>query len=395
MQVSLGARWPSRSSRARYTTSRARAASAWTNRVPAWERWPEAVRKSLVALAVSCSALLALAASSLCLPRTARAGGDTATTSGDPTVAASALFALAEAEDARGDYASAAQHYRGAVDRLPSFRYAAKATTRAALLEAHAEGSWAPYARLEAVRRDPKAASDPAAIDALSAAADTFPPGPTRGEARMLCGEAYVARLHRRADGEASLRKVLDDPLADGLLRRQAASELVGALIDDGDLAGARATVLALGPTIDTKLGQRVAALSRRRRLHVASMGDLVVFGLLAASAVARRAARGGLVEVARALKSTLPLGVVFVAYVALGGGFLASAYETGNAEPFVAFGAVLLPITIAARAWGVAGSSGSAARLGRALLSATAVAAAALLTLEAVNGQYLEGFHL
>jgi hypothetical protein len=354
------------------------------------------VRNSLVALAVLFPALLAFVGwASPALAAEGAVAENSAIGSTDPAIAASALFALAEAEDARGDYGPAAQHYRGAVAKLPSFRYAAKAITRAALLEAHSEGNWAPYARLEVVRRDPKAASDPAAIDALAAAADTFPPGPTRGEARMLCGEAYVSRLHRRNDGKASLQEVLDDPHADNLIRRQAASELVTAFVDDGDLADARTAVIGLGPTLDAKLGQRVTELIRRRRVHIASIVDLAFFVLLATSAVARAASRGEFAPIGSALKRSLALGLVFVVYLALGGGMLASAYETGNSSPFLAFGVVLCPVAAAARAWGAAGSPTSRARIGRAVLSATAVVAAAFLTLEAVNGQYLEGFHL
>ena len=363
------------------------------------------MRTSLVVLALVLMGLLARGRSANAeppasppAPLPAPAGSaplEAAAESGDPAVAAAALFKLAEAEDARGDYAQAAPHYRAAVARLPSFRYAAKAVTRAALLEAHAEGSWVPYARLEAVRRDPKASSDPGAIDALSAAADGFPPGPTRSEAWMLCAEAYVARLHRRADGETSLRKVIDDPRADGLLRREAATELVAALIDDGNLASARTTALTLGRLVDPAMGERVRALIRRRRAHLASVVDLALFVLLAAAAIGRAAAHGALGAVGLALRRTLPLGVAFAAYVALAGGALASGYETGNAEPFLVFGAVLVPVAVAARGWGAAGSPGRAARAGRAVLSGTAVVAAAFLTLEAINGQYLEGFGL
>ncbi len=135
--------------------------------------------------------------------------------------------------------------------------------------------------------------------------------------------------------------------------------------------------------------------LTRRRRVHLASIGDLVVFALLAAVAIARAAARGAIRSVAAALGKTLPLSAAFVAYVAIAGGTLASEYETGNAEPFLVFGAVLFPIAIAARGWGAAGSPTIAARAARAVLSATAVASAAFLTLEAVNGLYLEGFKL
>jgi hypothetical protein len=320
---------------------------------------------------------------------------EAATESSDPAVAASALFKLAEVEDARGDFGHAAAHYRATVAKLPSFRYAAKAVTRAAVLEAHAEGDWVPYARLEAVRRDPRASSDPDAIDALSAAADAFPPGPTRSEAWMVCAEAYVSRLGRRSDGETALGKVIDDPRADGLLRRQAATQLVTAQIDDGNLTQARTTVRALGKLVDRSIENRVTELIRRHRVHVASIATLTLFTVLTVIAIGRAARQGATGAVVGALKKTLPLGIGFAAYVALGGGALAAGYEAGNAEPFFVFGVVLVPIAIAARAWGAAGSTARAARAARAIVSGGAVVAAAFLTLEAINGQYLEGFGL
>jgi hypothetical protein len=346
-----------------------------------------AVRTWLVALAIALAAVL--------FP-SPRAPADEAPDAAHPSeLDAPGLFARAEAEDARGEYAGAIDDYRAAVAKLPSFRYAAKAMTRAALLQAHSEGNFAPFAQLEAVRKDVTASSDPRAIDALASSADSFPPGPTRSEARMLCAEAYVSRLGRRSDGEAALRKVVDDPRADGLVRREAANLLVTALIDDGDLAAAQAAVPALGRTLDTRMGQRVTELVRRRRVHIGSIVDLALFALLAGLAVARAVFRGQVAEVGRALKAILPLVGAFAAYVAVMGGALASGYETGNATPFLAFGMALLPVTIAARAWSAAGSEARAARIGRAFLSASTVMATAFLTLEMINGQYLESFSL
>ena len=211
----------------------------------------------------------------------------------------------------------------------------------------------------------------------------------------MLCGESYVTRLRRRADGEASFRKVIDDPHADTLLRREALNELVTALVDDGDFDAAEAAVLSRSTAADAKLGTKVAERLRRRRAHVAAIADLSLFALLAASAIARATVRGQIGGVGAALKKTLPLGGAFAAYVGLTGAWLASSYEAGNAKPFLAFGLALLPVVLAARGWGAAGSQGRAARAGRALLSATAVVAAAFLTLEAVNAQYLESFKI
>jgi hypothetical protein len=351
------------------------------------------VRTWLIALAVALALLVG---------RSSPARADGATDAGqaqdepaDPAARASARYALAEAEDARGDYGRAVIDYRAAVAALPSFRYAAKAMMRAALLDAHSEGNWVPFAQLEAVRRDPSASNDPKAIAALAASADDFPPGPTRSEARMLCAEAYMGRLHRRADGEVVLRKVVDDPKTDGLLRREAAIQLVNGMIDDGDLAAAQTTALELGRTLDVTVAQKVTERLRRSRVHLASIVDLVLFVLLAGVAIGRTAARGAIAEVGGALRQMLPFALAFGAYVALMGGVLASTYETGNAEPFIAFGAVLVPVAVAATAWGAAGSRQVGARVGRAILSATAVAAAAFLVLEAINGQYLEGFNL
>ncbi len=351
---------------------------------------PVAVTKWL-AFAFACAAWIAIATG-------ARADGaslEDAAQSSDPMVAADALYRLAEAEDAAGAYAYAIQHYRASVDRLPSFRYAPKAMTRAAVLQAHSEGDFRPYARLESVRRDPKASDDAASIDALARDADTFPPGPTRSEAWMVCADAYLSRLQRRADGEAALRRVTGDPKADALLQRQAASTLLNALLDDGDLEAARETSQTMAKLLDARMIRRVAVAARRRWLHHASIAELALFSILAAIAVARAAARGAWSDVRRALRGGTGFALAFAVYVALAGGALASAYETGNAAPFLIFGAALAPIVVAARAWGAAGSSAGWARAARAVVCASAVVAAAFLVLEAVNVQYLEGFKL
>lgn len=315
--------------------------------------------------------------------------------SSDPQVAADALYRMAEAEDAAGDFAHAVQHYRAAVTRLPSFRYAPKAMTRASQLEAHSEGDYRPFARLDAVRRDPKTSDDAAAIDSLARDAEGFPPGPTRGEARMVCADAYLARLHRRADGEAELRRVTDDPKADPLLRRQAAVELLDALLDDGNLEGAREVTESEGKLLDRKQARRIVVASRRRWLHRGSLVVLALFGLLAATAVVRASLRGALGGVWSALRGGAWYALAYAAWLAIAGGGFASAYETGNAEPFYGFAATLLPIAALARAWSAAGSRSAPARVVRATMCATVVLAAAFLVLEAINVQYLEGFSL
>jgi hypothetical protein len=345
------------------------------------------VRSCPVAVAVLFATLLAAVHS-------ARAGEPAAAVS-DPLAASTAKLALAEAEDARGDYAHAAADYRAAIAILPSSRYAAKATMRAALLEAHSEGDWRPFARLEEVRHDPNLSSDPQAIDALAGAADDFPPGPTRGEARLLCADAYLSRLHRRADGERTLRQVVGDPSTDDLVRRQAASQLVGAYIADGDLDAAEGLVATLGHTIDGLTASRVRALLRRRRVHAGAIVDLVAFALLASVAVTRAALGGGLGGVARALRPTLLVALGFGLYLGMAGAWLASSFEQGTAAPFWGFALALVPIAVVARAWSAAGSTSTAARAVRAIVSGSAVVATAFLTLEIVNAQFLDGFYL
>jgi len=99
--------------------------------------------------------------------------------------------------------------------------------------------------------------------------------------------------------------------------------------------------------------------------------------------------------EAWRALRSMLPAAVLFVAFVALGGGFLASQYETGNARPFLLLGAGVLPMVLLARLWSVVGSQARAARVARSLLCGAGVMATAFMLLEVMTPQYLEGFGL
>jgi hypothetical protein len=94
-------------------------------------------------------------------------------------------------------------------------------------------------------------------------------------------------------------------------------------------------------------------------------------------------------------LRRVAPLAFAFAAYLAAVGGLLASRYEAGNAAPFLALGAAVIPIVLLARAWAAVGSLRVPARIGRALLSATTVFAAALAVLEAINPAYLDGFGL
>ena len=90
-----------------------------------------------------------------------------------------------------------------------------------------------------------------------------------------------------------------------------------------------------------------------------------------------------------------MPLTAGFVAFVALGGGLLASRYESGNAAPFVLLGVAVTPLLLAARAWGAVGSLRPRARIARALLCSATVFAVAFLVLDRSHPEFLAGFGL
>lgn len=282
-------------------------------------------------------------------------------------------------------FASALSGYEESIAILPSHRYAQRAATRIDFLRGHSEGGFGPLVALEAVRRTPGATKDAAKVDALMSAARGFPPGAVRGEAFFVCGEAYLTELHRPADAESALRATLDEGAASPLLRKQAAARLVDLALAKGDLADASALA---DRADDPVLSKRVAVARRRGKLHLASIGALAIFAIGATVATARKRRAG-------AVRPFLPWAFALVAYVGGVGGLLASAYESGNALPFVAFGALLLPLLLLARAWGVSSNGGAIARAARALVSATAVLAAAFLLLERIDPRYLDGFGL
>lgn len=211
----------------------------------------------------------------------------------------------------------------------------------------------------------------------------------------MVCAEAYLSRLHRRADGEAALRHVVDDPRSDALLKREASNELIKALIADGDLDGARDTSQAIARWLEPKVARSVVVARRRWWLRRTAGVNLAAFVALALFAVARAMRDGKGADVAGALRASAGLALVFAAFLTVAGGLLASSYETGNAAPFLILGLVVLPITLLARAWGLAGSASPVARAARSVLCASAVVAAAFLLLEALYPLYLEGYHL
>ncbi len=322
---------------------------------------------------------------------TARAAFERAASSSDPDVSAHGLFFLGEMDEEAMRFADAVARYGECIARLPSNRYAQRAASRLGAIKSHSEGGYAPLARLETVRRDPVLSNDPAAIDALVRDAESFPPGPVRVEARLLAAEAYRGRLSRPGDQLALLWLVVRDPKADVISSREAAVAIVETEVRLGDLDAAAGAADELGPRLDASHRAMLTRLLRRRVAHAAAIALLSLLVLLLVVAVAR----GGAETAARAVGRALPSALLFCAFAAAGGGLLASRYEAGSATPFLMVAPAMLASILGARAWSAVGSKATAARILRVALCGSSVFAAALLLLERVTPEYLEGFGL
>jgi hypothetical protein len=250
-------------------------------------------------------------------------------------------------------------------------------------------------ARLDRMRNDPELVHDAAAIEALARDAESFPPGTVRDQARMFVAEAWLGRLQRPDDAILELRRVAHDPGADALTARLAEREIVDALAAAGHLVEAAAEAHAQADLLDPLFVRRVSKLLFRRWIRGAAIAVLGTFGTLAAAALAKAQRRGALGHARVALRVLAPMAVLFAAFVAVGGGLLASSYESGNAYPFLLLGGALLPLVLVARAWSAVGSERPLARAARVVLCGVGVFATAFLLLDMVSPEYLEGFGL
>jgi hypothetical protein len=333
-------------------------------------------------------ALLVVAFASLATVARAEAGVDPGTTT-------DALYALCQHHDAAFELADALACYQRVYTRDPSSPLAPRSHVRADWLASHAEGAFDPLAQLERVRRDPKLADDGPTLDALVRASDAFPPGSVRVEVRMLAADAFVGRLHRHADGIALYERVVADPKSDTLTSRLAARQIVETLVADDQLDDARARAAALSNKLDRAYVTHVAHLARRRVFVAAAEIEIVAVALLATIAIALAGRHGRKSVLGAAMRRVTPLVLAFAAYVGVAGGVLASKYETGNAKPFLVFGAALFPLLLAARAWGAAGSPTRIARAGRAVACAASALGAAFVVLAYLDPAYLDGYGL
>jgi len=328
------------------------------------------------------------AAARAALTRAASAGDD-------PEATGEAAFLLGELDEDQAAFEQALDDYRRAVAASPNSRWALRANERIDWLHARSEDHFGPLAALERVRRDPRRAADAASVEALSRQADSFPPGLVRVEARMLVAEAWLGRMHRPDRAVGELRAVTEDPRADTLTTRLAERELVDVLVTEGRIDEAAAEARAHTNRLDARFVREVTRLLLRRKVRVVAVATLAIFALLAAVGLAR-AARGGTLGAAggELRKIALP-SALFVGFVAVGGGALASNYESGNSAPFVLLGAAVLPLVLLARAWAAVGSNRTSARIARSLLAAAATLATAFLLLDTLHPEYLAGFGL
>jgi hypothetical protein len=320
----------------------------------------------------------------------------------DAEAVAEAHFFLGQLDEDAGAFGAALEKDRAAIAALPESTWARRAEGRIEWLEARSEGDFAPLAALERVRRDPDAADNPVVIAALDERASQFPPGRVRVEARMLVAEAWLGRLHRPDLAVAPLRLVESDPNADPLTASLAEREIVDAAIARGALSEARAEAHAHAVRLDPRFVARVDKLVRRRALFYGAVSEIALFVALTLGALARavrapRRANDGirLQRLRGSLRGLGPIAAGFGAYVALVGGALASGYESGNAAPFLALGAVTVPLVLCAHVWNAVGGGNALSRAARAVLSGASVVAAAFVLLDVVNPTYLDGFGL
>jgi hypothetical protein len=193
--------------------------------------------------------------------------------------------------------------------------------------------------------------------------------------------------------GPDDLRALASDPHNDILLRRGAASRLVIALADAGDLDAADDAARAFAKNIDPLAVKHAKAVRRRSGVNVAS---LAVLGVALGVALLGVVSGGGASPRAlAAVGRAAPFLAVYLAWVGLVGGYLASTYENGSPAPFLLFALVMGPLVVLLRVWSAVGSRSLAARVGRGVTAAVATFAVAFLVVEHVNVSYLEGFGL
>lgn len=309
-------------------------------------------------------------------------------------LAARASFRLGELAEKERRFADAIARYRDVLAVDPGNWFAAAARARVEVLSAY-EGAFDELAALDAVRKDPARASDPAALDALARAAASWR-GRARGEALLFVAEAWTGRVGQPAKAIAPALAAARDPRVERAQRDAGWDLAWAALRAVGDLDRANREI-AQDPGAPEPIKKRVRRDVRRRTLQrtstvVASATALAGAAALV-TAIGRR--RGRVVLDA----ATRPLAVAFLLLTPLLAAVLADAWDRGMGAHFAPFAAALLGVHLFAASWrGAFGDRARAARMAGGLAAALAVIAAAYLVLaraEARGTPLLESFGL
>lgn len=314
---------------------------------------------------------------------------------GDAAARAAAEASYAQAEQAARErrFADAVKAYRAVIEADPSALVARPARARLDELEAHAEGGFAPLARLEEVRRDPQKANDRAAIEALARDLEAFPPGRVRVEARLFVAEAWWRRLGEPARAIAPLEAAVSDKSGDRLTRALALSELVTLRRERGELREALRTAESQ-PELSPTLRANLRKLLRRELLRTTATALLAALAVIGLASIAWLAAKARDVRdlPARIVK---PIGVALALYLGGAGAILVRVHGDGDPRPFLWLGLGVLAIDVTARAFRLAAGKRASVRAVWAAACAAGVVAAAFTILEKTSPDYLEGLGL
>ncbi|MBK8251546.1 MAG: tetratricopeptide repeat protein [Polyangiaceae bacterium] len=268
---------------------------------------------------------------------------------------AKSAFELGEIAEKEMRFGEALEAYERAVRLDPSAPFVPAASARAEDLKRHSEGGFEPLAALEKVRRDPQKNRDAAAIDALALAAEGFPDGPVRSEARLVAAEAYEHVLGRPEAAIKALQAILKDGSAGKSVKVLALSELVTLLEAKGDLDTALEVVESNADLLP-RVTREVQLKVRRRSIARVCLGFL---------GAALAAALGGMIVRARQLgdvrkvaaELSLKKGFGFAFYAGAGGAVMARWLDkAGDPIPFLALGAVIVGAMVVGRAVGFYG---------------------------------------
>ncbi len=313
---------------------------------------------------------------------------------GSPRAKARDRFDRAERASHDRRYAEAVADYDAALAADPSAPFATVARARVADLREHAEGGYAPLARLDEVRRDPRRGRDRASVEALASDLAAFPPGRVRSEARLVVAEAFWHELGDPRRAAAALGEILDDPSADRLIQALALTELVAVDKELGDVAGAL-DAARRHPDLAPRLAADLARVARRGPLRAAASALALGLVLVGAASFARASIRAG---DPRPVASAVvrPLAVAFALYLGGAAAVIVHLHGGEDARPFLLLGLAVLAVDVVARAWRLAARDERALARGlRAARCAAGVVAIAFLILERTAAGSLDALGL